>query len=1390
MTTADLLQRLAERDIRLTRKGEQLGVNAPEGTITPELRKEIVLHKDEILALLAQPHELVLEHKPDTETAALSFAQQRLWFLHQLNPKDPSYNLAFSKRFTSSPDLNALQKSVNALVKYHQSLSTIFPEKDGVPYQVVTDRSPQIVVTEISPADATPERLRQIQYAETRKIFDLANEPPARVNVFKLPNDEWIVLFSTHHIISDAWSLGLLASHLTTLYEVFKGRTLPDDAESHPETILGKQAYHYTDFAYSEQKWFESNNQQSHAEYWKSVVRHPLPTLDLPTKSVTSADGEIRGESFQFYLPAQVSEGLRALARQSNSTLYSVVLALFKTILHRYSGQSDILIGTPVSNRNKIELESIVGILINTIVLRTSFSADATFAGIVRQIHNHLLDAHEHRDYPFEKIVDLARPDRSLSQSALIRTAFILNNTPDTGHYESFTGGTIFDISLYLDETPEGLKGTLEYNSDLFEQDTVERMAGHYIALAESALSNPESQISKLSLFTEEERATILDEWNDTKTSFPAEKKVNNLFEEQAAANPDRVAVRAAALPSEAIDTSPITYQELDRRANMLAHHLIRKGVVADSLVGICLDRSPEMLVATLAVWKAGGAYVPLDPAYPQERLAYMAEDAVLTALITEEQYEHTVPGISCPVIYVDHDRDAIAAEPNTKPQISESSRHLAYVIYTSGSTGKPKGVLIEHRSVVNLLCHMREEPGLTQDDVLFSVTTLSFDISALELYLPIISGAQVVIASRDILSDPRQLAQAIRDYKSTVIQATPATWRFLLDAGWNDGKGLKILCGGEALPRNLANAIISTGAELWNVYGPTETTIWSTTQKIEYGDEPVSVGRPINNTTTYILDENLNPVPVSVPGELYIGGKGLARGYHNQPALTESVFVHDPFSPDKAARMYKTGDQVRYKPDGGIEYLGRLDNQVKVRGYRIELGEIESRLNEHEEIRHAVVAAREDTPGDQRLVAYVIENNGKGPSQATYRAFLLERLPSFMVPSAFVKLTEFPLTPNGKVNRRALPPPPTSVTDKEEKVDSTRMSPLETTIVSVWEDVLGIKGIGRNDNFFDLGGNSLLGIKLLSGVEKAIGRRVPVAVIFQGQTVATMASALESDIAVDSDLRAVAVQPKGTKTAIFFVPGVNGNVIGYEDFAKGLGDDQPLYGLRSVGLEGEAEPLTDLPSIAEHFIEDIKRIQPVGPYRLIGFCIGGMVALEIAQQLKRQGEKTEMLGLIDTWPQDMVPVQTLTSKKGQQVLHLWNSLKRNVQEIQGLPIKEWPQHLRSKLTAVSEIAKTGDVYRGDDGERHQNLVIASNQTAASGYKALPYDGPLSLLITLGKSTLPNYQDPRLYWKGFGQGKTTVTWIPGLDSGSLLRDPYLPGLIKAINELVEHTDSL
>jgi len=1058
---------------------------------------------------------------PRDRDLPLSFAQQRLWFLTQLEPASPWYNMPVAVRFQGPLAPPVLARAAAEILRRHESLRTTFARAGAEPVQVVSPPGPfTLPVIGLEEIPAAGAEVQRLVAAEAGRPFDLERGPLWRLRALRLAADDHVVTMTMHHIVSDGWSIGVLLHELTVLYAAFAR------GEESPLPPLPVQ---YPDFAVWQRAWLSGDVLAAQIGYWRERLSGPLPVLELPLDRPRPPLQTFRGARLPLAIPAGLAERLRALSQGRGATLFMLLLAAFKTLLRRYTSQEDLLVGAPIAGRNRSELEGLIGFFVNTLVLRTDLSGNPCFAELLDRVRETTVGAYAHQDLPFEKLVEEVRPGRDLARSPLFQVMLGLENSPTPTvaapaasglaltPLATESGASRFEWTLFLTEVGGGIGrigGSLEYNTDLFDATTVRRMVGHFANLLAAAADAPAEPISRLRLLSAGEASQLLVEWTETARDFALDRPVHARVAAQAARTPDAPAVTSAG--------ETLSYGELDLRANRLAHRLRRLGVGPEVPVGIYLERSLALPVALLAVWKAGGAYVPLDPAYPPERLSYMLEDSAAPVVLTQGSLLKGVPASSALPVCLD--QEDLGGESAEEPGVPASPESLAYVLYTSGSTGRPKGVQIAHGALVNFLESMRERPGLAAADRLLAVTSVSFDIAGLELYLPLVAGARVEIAGRALAADGPQLLSRLRE--ATVLQATPSAWRLLLDAGWTgraDGMGLKALCGGEALPPKLAGEVAARAGSLWNLYGPTETTVWSATRRVgpEVGEGrgPVAIGRPIANTQIYVVDPDLRPVPLGVRGELLIGGTGLARGYFGRPDLTAERFVPDPFAaaPGAAgARLYRTGDLARWRAGGELEFLGRLDRQVKLRGFRIELGEVEAALGQHPAVRAAVALVREDVQGDQRLTAYVVAD-GPVPAGGELRRHLRAKLPESMVPSAFVVLPELPLLPNGKVDRKALPAPEGERPDLAAPFTVAK-GRLEGALAAVWRSVLGVERVGVDDNFFDLGGHSLLLAevhhKLRESLPDDLGSRLTMVELFQYPTIAALARHLRPEIA------------------------------------------------------------------------------------------------------------------------------------------------------------------------------------------------------------------------------------------------------------------------------------
>ncbi|MFJ1538915.1 amino acid adenylation domain-containing protein [Micromonospora chalcea] len=913
-------------------------------------------------ALLAER----LRQKKQRREFPASFSQQRLWFLEQLSPGSAAYNIPGAVRILGPLDLEVWRRCCNEITRRHEALRTTFTEVDGEPRQLVNATcEPEFTVVDCAHLRGPQGEagIQELAREEFARPFDLADGPLLRVRFLRLGPQEHILLLTMHHIAADLWSMSVAIAEMVELYGVFAaGR----------ESTLPDLPIQYVDYTVWQRQRLEGDALDADLEYWKTTLAGAPAALELPIDKPRPAVQSTRGGSRPFALPEPVMSRLRALSQREGATPFMTLLAAFQALLHRYSREDDIVVGVPVANRNRPEIERLVGYFVNTLALRTDLSGDPSFRELVGRVRQTCLGAFAHQEVPFERLVEELAPRRDLSRSPIFQVHFIFQNIPmpefdvaglrlEPVDVESSTAR--FDLELQVFDRPDGLTGWFEYNTDLFEPATVERMSRHLAQMVENLLADPDRPIDQVPMLAADEERDLRLRWNDTRRDWPQPVCVPQRFAARAAATPHAPALRT--------DRESLTYAELDGRSTRLARRLRRLGVTRETMVGICLERSADMVVAMLAVLKSGGAYVPLDPGFPPDRIALMLADSDLSVLLTSSDVLAGLGGVKAQPLCLDLLGDELAAESAEPLDLDVRPDDLAYVIYTSGSTGRPKGVQVPHGALGNFLAAMGERPGVTADDVLLAVTTLSFDIAGLELLLPLVEGACVAVVSRQVAADGERLAAALDAFGATVMQATPSTWRMLLDAGWTGDPGLRVLAGGEALPAELAQRLLGRCAELWNMYGPTETTIWSAVARVDHG--PISIGEPIANTELHVLDGSGHLVPPGVPGELHIGGAGLARGYLERPELTAERFVRHPFPIGLGDRLYRTGDLVRRRADGSIEFLGRLDHQVKLRGFRIELGEIESVLERQPQVNQAVVTVREDTPGDQRLVAYVV---------------------------------------------------------------------------------------------------------------------------------------------------------------------------------------------------------------------------------------------------------------------------------------------------------------------------------------------------------------------------------------------------------------------------------
>ena len=1150
----------------------------------------------------------------------LSPPQQRLWFLHQLVPDSAVYHIPIVARLSGPLDVEALRRSLEAIVHRHEALRAAIVVEDGEPRQRIAPTGPFELPLDEWPGD-DPAAIERAAVREINEIFDLGRGPLIRARLFRRSADGHVLVLTLHHLISDGWSLGVLARELEAAYAAFRAGRAP---------ALPPIPVQYGDYTVWQRERLAGPELAAQLEYWTQRLAGAPAALTMPTDRPRPTIQSFQGGRIEIAVSRDVTEALRALARREGATLYMTLLAAFQTLLGRHAGQDEVLIGSPIAGRTRTELEGVIGFFANTVVLRGELAGDPTFCELLRHTRETALDAFANAELPFERLVEALRPARDASRNPVFQAMFALQNAPraplvlaglEVTPLRFDLGSAKVDYSLMLVEGPEGLRGTLEYCADLFDPATAEGLAAQLGRLLQEIARDADRPISRLPLLGEAERQRLLVEWNATHSLYPADRSLPALFDEQVARRPDAVAVTEGA--------RTITYAELHRRALRLARRLGDLGIGRGARVGVCCDRSIELVVALLGVLAAGGAYVPLDPTHPAERRTALLDDAGAVVVVTAGAGR----GDARPEVRLESfDREEIGGPAAAGPP-ALGGADLAYVMYTSGSTGAPKGVAVPHRAVARLVRNT-DYVELGPDDVVAHVSNPAFDAATFEIWGALLNGARLVLIPPDTALAPRTLAATLAREGVTTLFLTTSLFNQVAREAPDAFRTLRhVLFGGEtAEPRGVRAGLRATPpTRLLNVYGPTETTTfatWHEVREVTDGASTVPIGRPIANTEIYILDDRREPVPVGVAGEIHIGGPGLADGYLGRPELTAERFVPHPFDPTPGARLYRTGDRARFRADGAIEFLGRLDRQIKLRGHRIEPDEIEAALLRLPEVGNAVVVVDGEASDTRRLVAYVAPAPGATARPAEIRSALRGTLPAFMVPSAVVVLPALPLTTNGKVDRAALP----AADPEEAREPAYRVKPSNATergLIDIWEELLGVTGVGVRDSFFDLGGHSLLATRMMAAVEREWGRRVPLTTLFTGPTIEHLARALRDEVAT-SEPPLVALNPAGSRPPLFFCHGdFDGGGFFTRALAEAAGAEQPFYAVHPHGLLGQAVPDTIEAMAAAHLV-DIRAVWPSGPYLLGGHCNGALVALEIARLLRGRGETVPLVVMLD----------------------------------------------------------------------------------------------------------------------------------------------------------------
>ncbi len=1309
-----------------------------------------------------------------------SLAQQRFWVLDKLEPGNSALNVAVRWRIEGNLPAQLIEKAFAQIIERHETLRTSFIEIDGEPLQVVQPelslRVPSIDLTVRQEAMAFAECDR-IARLEATTPFNLAIAPLIRVTHVRVRSDIAVVVVTAHHSVCDGWSIGLLAREMGVICAALQAGRCPD---------LPNLPITYGDYAAWQREVVAGDGLAPEVAYWSRALSglefFELPT-DFPRKSAQGCAGAIQSQ----LLDRDLTDRLIKIAHQRGCTLFMLAYAALVTLLHRYTGATDIAVGTQVAGRDQIETEKLVGLFINTLVLRADLTGEPSFDVLLDRARDVIVQALEHEAMPLEKVIEVLTLKRYPGHNAVFSVNFIyqrsfIENT-DYGTFRlvdlpSWSAGAMHDLNFFMVERPDGWRLSCEYNTGLYLRTSIERLLRHFVNVLSAVSVDLALPIGAIPILDVSERRHLVVECNDTAAAYPRDFTLPHLFARQAAETPGATAVVAGA--------RSLTYRDVEQRSDELARRLLSLGFGPKARVGVFVNRSADLVIAPLAILKAGSAYVPLDPTYPPGRLSQIIEQSGLVAIVAQSEIV-PLPLQSVPIVAVG--RTSKPAPTANKPALpSIRPEDTAYVIFTSGSTGKPKGVQIPHGALTNFLFAMRETPGFTAQDTIVAVTTICFDIAALELFLPLTLGAKVVIAGEEETRDGHLLLSLLRRAGARALQATPATWELLIEAGWRGDPQLRMLCGGEALSRHLADRLLDRSPELWNMYGPTETTIWSSARRITHGDGPILIGPPIANTQFYVVDRNGALVPQGGVGELIIGGDGVALGYWGMAGLTRERFPADWFRDSPGAKLYRTGDLVRMRQDGEFQYLGRTDQQIKLRGFRIELGEIEAVLLRHRAVRHAIAITRESASGETAIFAYV-ELHGDAATRReqiveALRADAAAMLPGYMRPREIIVLGAIPLLPNGKIDRKALPLP-----GPEEQAERTRLQPLdelETRLAQIWCEILGVESVDGSADFFELGGHSLLAARLLARVEAVFGHRIDMSALFESPGFIAFANLLRSPCRRDFDFRQVVrMGPPHAERSIFAI----NNTGVFLTLSHRLNEDVSITALQLFDPSTRRDNLpTTIEETAGQYVRLIRGIQPRGPYVLMGWCNGGTLAFEAARQLQEAGEVVSRVFLIDTWiPGYLKRLGWLRSKladytyRWRLILTEWAKVRSGQKTFRNFVADRATVHRFYRRGQIATTVGAEPAYAAAQAYDHWLL----NHTTAmlKAYEPKPISGRL----TVFRSTCEpagRFLDPKLGWGGMAADGVDLILVPG-DHYTVFKEPGASIMVKCIEAAIQ-----
>jgi amino acid adenylation domain-containing protein len=1400
-----LLEKLQAQNIQLWVEEDRLRYRCPNNALTPELRGQLSEHKSGIIAFLREQQRVETIPVTEDDFLPLSFAQQRLWFLNQLEPNLSVYNIPLALRLEGKLNISALEKSLEKIIERHSVLRTNFPSIDGKPYQnIVSESTLSLPVVDLQHLNyATSEaEIKDILAQFINAPFDLAGGKVVRNQLFHISASEYILVTVVHHIAFDGWSSRIWWQELMSFYQAFSlNEPIP----------LPELPIQYKDFAVWQKSRLQGDFLNQQLNYWREKLADAPQNLDLLTDNPRPPVQTHKGDRQYFHLSSSQVAALKQLGRGEGATLYMTLLTGFAILLYRYSGQDDFLIGSPIANRNYTEIENLIGFFVNTLALRINLTEDITFLELLQQVRDTTLEAYSHQDIPFEKLVEELQPQRDRSRHPLFQVMFALQNVQratvnlpnlEVSLFPVSTNTSKFDITVILEETKEGLKGLVNYNSHLFADATIKRFIAHYQALLTAIIAQPTAKVTTLPLLSAEEEKQITFTWNETQTAYPREQTVTSLFEQQVEKTPQAVAFLQPA----------ITYEKLNQQANQLAHYLQSQGVGVGERVGIYLQNSLDFVVTALAILKVGAIYVPLDPNYPQQRLEFMLSDAEISVLVTRQHLLSSFISFGVKRICLDKDASDIAKQTvHNLPQLATATS-CAYIIYTSGSTGTPKGVMVPHRAIIRLVINTNYIQIQTGDRMA-QASNVSFDAATFEIWGAMLNGATLVEIDRDTLLSPKNLAEKIKDTQINILFLTTALFEKLAGEIPDAFANLKyLLFGGEAVAPASVARILAKGKpqHLLHVYGPTENTTFSSWYPIESLSENtpnLPIGRAIANTEIYILDRHQQPVPVGVPGEIYLGGDGLAQGYLNRPELNVDKFVSHPLSRESTAKLYRTGDLARYLPDGNVEFLGRIDRQIKIRGFRIEPQEIEACLCEHPQIREALVKKCQLFANDERLIAYIIPRRQQNSITESARQFLEKQLPSYMIPAYFMELSAFPLTVNGKINHEALPLPQPDSQNIAETFIPPRTD-IERQLTGIWEEVLNVKPIGVKDNFFALGGHSLLTVNLVAKIETALGKKLPITALFELTTIAQLANYLENEDVLDKSpthpaiydyqlsleqekqLLAITIGRQGERphphSLMVKIPSKGNQEKPFFYCANGYQEalplanclEYPFYLLESGYTVFHSDYSDGIKALAARHVEDILRVQPHGSYSIGGYSYGTLVSYEICQQLQARGKTVDLLVIFDRPGNDFLYVlYQYCYKLPSHISWILSTLK------QSHPRKRW-QYLRQKGLRILRRLGLNQIPQQATKERQPSeQSLSSPMLNTSPYQFAPYEGRVVLFCAEERKT-PLWLFPRNGWSQKILPNLQVYKVPGTHH-NMIKSPHVEVLAKQLNTCLQ-----